>query len=293
MEVNSLNKLYKKLPILIKDYSTIILGTACYALGIHMFTSPNNIAPGGVTGISTLIHYLFNFPIGLTVNLINIPLLILAYKFLGKNFVIKTLVSTVLFSIFVDFLYARIPVYSGDVLLAAIFGGLLLGTGLAIVFMRDGSTGGTDITNRILQKKKPHLKLARLVLISDAIVIILAGFVYKNIENVLYALILISVSTKVLDMVLYGLDSGKMVMIISDKTLDIAKKISETLNRGGTIIHGRGVYTNENKDILMCAVRKNQFYKMKKTVYTIDPSAFVIVTDAGEVLGQGFKAIDK
>lgn len=275
------------------DYMFIIIGTAFYSLGIHIFTSPNNIAPGGVTGISTLVNYLTGFPIGLAVNIINIPLFILAVKFLGKGFTIKTLISTLLFSFFVDFVYKFIPVYKGDLILAAIFGGLLLGTGLALVFMRDGSTGGTDITNRILQKKKPHIKLGHLVLTTDIIIISIAGFVYNNIENSLYSIIVIFVATKVLDVVLYGLDSGKMVMIVSGETEKVGRHVTSKLNRGGTILSGRGVYTDQKRDILLCAIRKNEFYKLKKMVHEVDPNAFLIVTDAGEVIGQGFKPISE
>ncbi len=282
-----------KLFTIILDYLFIILGTISYSLGIYLFTAPNNIAPGGVTGISTIINYITGIPIGIVSISINIPLIILAWKFLGKSFTLRTMVSTILFSVFIDVIYKNIPVYKGDLILAAIFGGLLLGLGLAMVFMRDGSTGGTDITNRILQKKKPHMKISNLIFITDSIIISVSGLVYKNIESVLYALIVIFVISRVLDTLLYGLHSGKMVMIVSSDTENVAKYVIKKLNRGGTIISAKGVYTNEKKDILLCAIRKNEFYKLKRMVNEVDPNAFLIVTDAGEVIGQGFKRISE
>lgn len=282
-----------KLCTIILDYLFIILGTISYSLGIYLFTAPNNIAPGGVTGISTIINYITGLPIGIVSISINIPLIVLAWKFLGKSFTLRTMTSTILFSIFIDVIYKNIPVYKGDLILAAIFGGLLLGLGLAMVLMRDGSTGGTDITNRILQKKKPHMKISNLIFITDSIIISVSGLVYKNIESVLYALIVIFVISRVLDTLLYGLHSGKMVMIVSSDTENVAKYVIKKLNRGGTIISAKGVYTNEKKDILLCAIRKNEFYKLKRMVNEVDPNAFLIVTDAGEVIGQGFKRISE
>ncbi len=272
------------------DYLATILGTAILCMGIHLFAAPNNIAPGGASGIGTIINFLFDIPIGIVVNLINIPLLLLSIKFLGKKFFIRTIVSTLSFSFFIDVLFKNFPVYTGDPILASVFGGLLMGLATSIIFMREGSTGGTDITNRILQQKFPRFKIGFFVLVTDGIIITIAGFVYKNIENALYSIILIFVATRVIDFILYGSDKGKMALIVCKNPEGLGDKIIAILNRGCTIIDAKGLYSKEKRDIVMCVVRKNQFYKLKRIVHDFDETAFMISSDADEILGQGFKS---
>ncbi len=283
------SKIWKKFV----DYLFVLAGTAIYALGVHVFTVPNQIAPGGVTGLATAVNALTSLPIGIFVSVINIPLILVGLKSLGRDFILKTLASTVFFTFLTDFAYQWIPVYQGNTLLAALFGGALIGLGIAAAFIRNGSTGGTDIINRMIQKKFPHLAIGKVVLVSDIVVIAFATFVFRELETALYAIISMFVCSKVIDSIIYGVDVGKMVMIVSNHCEEISKAVTEELGRGGTIIPARGAYSGQEREILLCALRNNEFYKIKRLVNQIDPSAFLIVTNAGEVLGEGFQSISE
>lgn len=274
------------------DYFFVLLGTAVYALGVHLFTAPNQIAPGGVTGLATALNALTHIPIGVFTLLINIPLILFGAKFLGKDFILKTLVSTIAFSFFLEFAFLRIPVYEGDRLLAALFGGAMIGAGIALTFLRNGSTGGTDITNRLLQRRFPYIPIGKIVLLSDMVIIAFATFVFREIESALYAIIAMFICSKVLDSIIYGLDLGKMVLIVSDHCDAISGEIMQEIRRGVTLLPAKGAYSGKDRKIVLCALRNHEFYKIKRLVNQIDPKAFIIVTNAGEVLGEGFKKLD-
>ena len=268
-----------------------IAGSTLYAVGVHMFTAPNHIAPGGVTGIATMINYLFGAPIGTVSLLINIPLLFLSFKLLGKAMTVKTLKSVFIMSIILNVMNFILPAYTKNPLLAALFGGVGIGAGLAIIFMRGGTTGGTDIAARLLQLKFPYIPMGRAMLLVDCVVLITSSFVYRQLESALYGLIAIFTCTRVLDSLLYGVDVGKMVLVISEKSQEISKAIINDLDRGATLLAGKGAYSGNDKYVVLSAVRKNQFHKLKNLVYDIDPRAFIIVAEAGEIMGEGFKPI--
>ena len=183
--------------------------------------------------------------------------------------------------------------YTKDPLLAALFGGLLLGAALGIVFMRGSTTGGTDVLGRLLQIKLPNAPMGKLIMCTDGAILLFSAFVYRNIETVLYGVITIFIEMKMIDMILYGFDTGKQVMVISNKNREIAEKVMGELARGATFLKAYGAYSNEEKDVLMSIVKRNQFGKFKKIVKETDKDAFIVVSDAGEVIGSGFKDIDK
>ncbi|MDR1564575.1 MAG: YitT family protein [Oscillospiraceae bacterium] len=272
------------------DILFFVLGAAVYGLAVNCFTASNNIAMGGLTGVSTVLNYLFHFPIGLTIAILNIPLFIWGAKALGIKFLGRTLVGTVLASAAIDiFAFVKIPVYEGDRLLAAIFGGVLAGAGLALIFMRGGTTGGSDLLARLIYRKFRHVPIGRLILILDLVVIIFALTVYRNIESALYSIITIYTSSAVVDSMLYGLDSGKVLFIVTKKPKETAESILHKLGRGVTKIKGEGAFTGSASDVLMCAVRKNEVFKVRDIVTADDPSAFIIIGTASEILGEGFK----
>jgi uncharacterized membrane-anchored protein YitT (DUF2179 family) len=273
------------------DILFIFIGTGIYAFGIYTFTAPNQIAPGGVTGIAIVINAFTGFKIGTLVALFNIPLLLLGFKKLGKRFIFNTLLSTVFFDILVDYLYPFLPVYKGNLILASIFGGLFIGLGLAIVFMRGGSTGGMDIICKSVQVQYPHISLGKIVFVTDLIVITIAAISFRSIEAALYAVIAIFVSSKAIDALLYGTKIGKMIVIVSERSDDIAKLIVSDLARGCTILNAHGAYTGEHKKVLICACKDAEFYELKHIVKRLDSKAFMIVTEAGEVFGEGFSQI--
>ena len=279
-------------PQLVKEIAGLFIGVFLYALGVHMFTSPNNIAPGGVTGIAIILNYLFNWHIGTITLFINIPLLIMSIFFLGKEFTVRTLSAVALFTVMMDYVVVYFPIYVGDSsakILAAIFGGVLMGAGLGIVFMSDFTTGGTDIIIRIIQLKFPYFSTGKLLMALDFIIVAFSIFVYDDVEVALYALISIFVCSKVVDSLIYGTDIGRLLFIVSDKSQEITSLLLEKIDRGVTLLDAKGAYTGVEKEVILIAVKRNQFYKVKKLVYGIDPTAFMIVTDAGEIVGEGFK----
>lgn len=284
-------KIISWVPHVVRNIFLIFLGTGIYAFGVYAFTAPNNIAPGGVTGLVTVFNSFTGLPIGATVTVINIPLLLLGFKVLGKEFFWYTLLSTIFFQVQYDYLFPFFPVYEGNMLLAGIFGGAFIGIGLAIVFMSGGSTGGTDIINRIVQYKKPHIKIGTLTFLSDFIVIAIAAFAFQSIEAALYAIVAMFVSSKAIDWLMYGLNIQKLVFIISKRSDEIARVIAHDLDRSCTIMNAKGAYTGNRKDVILCACKNNEFYRLKHMVKRIDSESFMIVTDSGEVLGEGFQPL--
>lgn len=274
------------------DMVFTIAGCFIFAIGIYGFIQPNQIAPGGVSGVSIMLHFLTGLPVGALSLLINIPLLLLAWKFLGWKFTGQTLMSVATLSFMLDYIAVLFPQYEGDPLLAALFGGALIGTGLAIVFMRGFTTGGTDIISRLLQLKYPYLQLGKILMVIDLIVILTSAYVFGRIETALYGMVAVFTSSRMVDGLLYGMDTGKLVYIMSCRAAELSERIIGGLGRGCTILKSTGAYTKQDSNVLMVAVRRPQYYVLKKMVRETDPRAFIIVTDATEVLGEGFKRIE-
>lgn len=282
---------HKKFPLkmIFIDLLFMTAGAVLYAVSVNMFTSPNQFAPGGVTGLAIIIEHLTAAPVGIMMFMLNVPLLIIGFIKLGRYMVLRTLAATVLVSVFVDGLKPFLPVYTEDKLLSAIFGGLLAGGGLVLVFLRGATTGGTDILARLLQLKWPYLSFGRLILGVDMLVVIFGGLIFHSLDSVLYASILIFVSSKVIDTVLYGTGNGKLMMVITDEGDEIAEAVTKSMKRGITVLPGKGGYTGGDKDVLMCAVRRNELYRLRALVRRYDPNAFMMITEVGEILGEGFQ----
>lgn len=274
----------------IGDYVIIFVGAVLYATSVNTFTAPNDIAPGGLTGVSTMLHYLFSLPIGVMILVLNIPLFIWGAIENGKKFLTKTIVATVFVSVLIDVMEPFSFKYEGDTLLASVFGGLLSGLGLAFIFFRGGTTGGTDIVARNIHKRVPHISMGTVILSCDALIIASAAFVYHSIESALYAVITVFVSTKVIDTVVYGIahDNGKLMFIVTDKFEELSKTIMEQVGRGVTLLDAQGAYSNDTKKVLLCALRPSQVHKTKVIVNSVDENAFIIVTTANAISGKGF-----
>lgn len=275
----------------IVDIILIIFGSTVYSMGLHCFSAPNDIAAGGVAGISTLINAVADINIGILYGIINIPLIIVGFIFLGKKMMIKTFLSVIVTTLMTDYGLAAIPAYeNGDRLLASVFAGILFGIGLGVVYLREGTSGGTDIINKLINKKYPHFSLGAIMLGTDAVIICASMLVYGTIEAGLYAIIAIFICSKVMDMILYGSFEGKMLLIFSDRYHEISEYVMKTLDRGVTWLNATGAYSEKSKQVICCAVHKNEYSKIKRKVKEIDPHAFIIITNAGEVLGEGFQA---
>ncbi len=286
----SKNNKLKKISTAAANYFVIGCGAVVYACSVVIFTSPNNIAPGGLTGVATMLNYMFGLPIGTMIFVINIPLFVWSAIENGISFLTKTILGTAFVSIAIDVLTAFLPKYSGDTLLAAIFGGILNGIGLGLIFSRGGSTGGTDIVALILHKRYPHISTGNIIFIADIAILIMVLFVYKSFESVMYALVAIFISIRVIDTISYGTarDNGKLIFIITKNYEAVSEEILNRIERGVTLLDGEGAYSKEKKRIVMCAVRPQQVFAITKGVRKIDPDSFIIVTTAGTIRGRGF-----
>ena len=271
------------------SYIILAIGVLIMAMSLEYFLGPNTIAPGGVTGLSVVINKLSGIPIYITNLAINVPLFILGVKTLGKSTAIKTIYSTILLSLFLRFLPSSVLTH--DILLSAIFGGVLMGLGLGIVFKIGGTTGGTDLAGSILNSKFPSLSTVTFMTIIDLLVVVFTGLVDKKIETSLYSMIAMFVVMKVVDTILEGMAYLKGFIIITNKPDEVSERLMEELERGVTSLKGKGMYTKEDKEILLCVVNRVQFSRVKKIVKEVDPNAFIMVSEMYEVLGEGFEEI--
>lgn len=274
--------------LLLKNNLIWLLGCSLYSIGVNCFAVPNEIAQSGMTGAAVIINYLFHTPVGITNFVINIPLLVLMFLFLGKKMLARTLWVTVILSAALDIFGAFMPVYQGDMILASLFCGLLEGAGLGLIMITGATSGGTDIVAKLINKRWPHLSVGSMVMVADAIIVITGMVVFRSIESGLYAIIVIFVSSRVIDSMIYGTGNGKMLMIVTEKADEISKAIISTTKRGVSILPAKGAYTGKDKSILLCVARKNEIANIIKTVKATDEKTFIIVSEANEILGQGF-----
>ena len=292
MEGNRQKKLPKKkisMKKMIKDYVLITIACAVYSVAISMFLDPNSLAPGGVTGIAIILNRLIPVETGTLILLINIPILLLgAWKF-GLRFSLSTIYSTVLISLFTNLL-TNVKVVTSDPLLAALVGGSLSAIGIGWVFKAGATTGGTDIIIKLLRIKMPHLRTGGLFLAMDAVIVALSAFVFKDIDVALYAGLTVFVISLVLDLVLYGRDEAKLMFIISDKSEEITRRLLEELDIGVTHMRGSGAFSGKDKQVTLCAAKKSIAPKTEVIVKEEDPQAFMIITSATEIYGEGYKS---
>ncbi len=291
-EFASLSKKEKKKRILDLAIDNIvwIIGCCLYALALNIFNVPNNIAQGGFSGLAIVINYLSDLPVGAINFALNIPFLVLAWIFIGKKFVAKTLWVTAILSAAIDIIAKYLPYeYTGDKLLASIFSGALLGAGVAVVASRGATTGGTDVMSKLLRLVFPHMSYGKLVMFSDMVVIAISAIVFRSIESALYAAIVIFVSSKVIDYILYGMGKSKMLMVITEKADEVSQAIITQSPRGVSIVPAKGAYTGEDKNMLICVLRSSEVSGVIKLIKSIDPNTFTIITEANEIIGKGFK----
>lgn len=265
-----------------------ILGSFVISIGISLFLLPNQLSSGGIAGIGTIIYYLLKIPMGTTIILLNIPLFLISILKIGKSFFVKSLIGTISLSIFIDWLDKFKPL-TQDRFLACIYGGIIIGVGTAIILKVNSSTGGTDMVTYIAKKYKPSIRTGNIIVIIDIIIVTLNMFFFREIEIGLYSGIAIYLMGKIIDILFEGIDFTKLIFIVSKKSEEIAEKIGKSIERGTTGIYGKGMYTNEERLILMCAVTRRDVSKVTEIAKKIDKNSFIIITNSREVLGQGFK----
>lgn len=265
-----------------------IIGGIFYATGIYTFAKMADFSPGGISGLALIINYLWKSPIGITTLLLNIPLVLIGYRFVGKQFLIKTSCTIVITNFMVDVIFPFTQAYTGSSFMAALYSGICLGTGMAFFYMRGSSSGGMDFLTMTIKVTHPHFSLGMVTMITDFLVILLGWPVWGNVDAVLYGLLSSFSASIVLDKILYGIGAGRLLIIITEKGQYLANHISQITGRGSTIAKAIGSYTKTEKDVLLCACSKSQFHLISTETRKVDPEAFIMVTETNEVLGEGF-----
>lgn len=272
----------------LKNTFSIIFGCILMAGGTSFFLLPNKLSAGGFAGISTIVYYLFKIPLGTFMLAINVPVFILTYYKLGKRFAINSIIGATLYSVFVD-VFDKLPAVTDDRLLACIYGGILTGVGTGILLNVKASTGGTELVTNIIRSYNAKYTTSKLIIIIDTVIVILNVIFFGEIEIGLYSAIAIIIMGKVIDILVEGTNFSKLLFIISEKNDKIAKEIGTNVKRGSTGIYGKGMFKDNSKIVLMCAIGRGDLPKVKQIVKEIDKDAFIIISNAREVLGMGFR----
>lgn len=272
------------------DLAVDVVAGMLIAIGVYNFALHANFPVAGFSGIAIILYHLLHLPVGIGTIILNIPVAIFCYKFLGRTFFLKSLKSMIISSLLTDYLAPLLPVYNGSRLLAGLCMGVLCGIGYAMIFMRGSSTGGQDFITMSIKKIKPHFTLGIITFVLDTCTIIIGAVtVFKDVDGLIYGVLVTYLTSYVMDRIMYGINEGKMTMIITKKGKQVAEQIDEYSGRGSTILQGVGSYTGEKKDIVMCACNNKQMYIIKRMVRETDPDAFSIIVESNEVVGEGFR----
>lgn len=272
---------------LLKDYALITIGAVIYVCAIKIFITPMQIPSGGIAGISLLGNYMLGLPIGMTNMVLNVPLLLFGYKMLGKDFFFKTLYMTVLSSVLTD-AAVFLPAYEGDILLACLFGGIIKGVGMGLVLKTGGTSGGSDVISKYLYRKRA-VPIGTTNMTVNVCVLLISAFFLRSLESLLYGIIMQFVVSEIMDKIIYGGDVQKKAMIITSKPDEVAQAIFKNVGHGVTAVPGKGMYTGEERMVLICVIRRQETNIVKNIVLDIDDKAFMMLSDVNEVLGRGFK----
>ena len=279
---------------LVRDYTWITLGAVIYSLSFDWFYVPNEIGFGGITALGMILNRLIpGLPIGTVVLVLNIPIFLLGWKLLGGHTLVSSLFAMAATSILVDLIAAAYTFPPMDPMLASVFGGLTLGVALGMIFSRGATTGGTDLVARLLKIPFAWLPVGKLLLLVDLSMLLAVAAAFRSLESGMYGGIALYISTVIMDNVLYGLDRSKVAYIVTSNPRPMAAEIDKQLDRGTTFLHGEGSFSGRDKLVLMCAFKQRQIVPLKAIVHEMDPDAFIIVCDAHDVLGQGFRRYQK
>lgn len=267
-----------------------ILGGIFIALGTYNFAAAAEFPMVGVNGIALIFYQLWGLPIGRTAMLLNIPIAVFCFKVLGRRFFLRSVRTILITSFLMDYAAPLFPVYEGDRMLAAICTGILSGLGFALIYMRDSSTGGADFIILSLKSLHPHLTIGKISFAMDAVIVLLGVMIVsKDVDSLIYGIIISFLLSTMVDKVMYGISAGKLTLIVTEHSWEVAEKIDQVTGRGSTFLKAQGSYSGEDKDVVMCACNNKQMYGIRSVVKEIDPNAFIIIMESNEVLGEGFK----
>lgn len=270
-----------------------IIGGILYAAGIYSFASQAEFAPGGISGLAIIINHFTNLPIGTCTLILNIPIIIICLKTLGKTFFLKSIKTMIISTVIIDFVFPLLPVYTGDALMAALFAGALSGAGLALVYWRGSSTGGTDFLIMSLRKKFPHLSIGTISIFIDGTVIMLGGIVFGRIDAVLQGIVMTAVSTTVIDKITAGFMTGQVTFIVTNKAQEISDEIMHSIGRGVTNIKATGMFSGSDRNILMCACSRAEACHIRAIANSVDKTALVLLCPYDTAYGLGFQALSE
>ena len=272
------------------DIMADIAGGLLIGFGTYNFTVALEFPMVGISGIALIFYHLFNIPIGISSMVLNVPIALICYKFLGRHFFFNSIRTIIITSVIIDTVSPMFPLFTGDRMLAAICAGVLSGFGYGLIYMRNSSTGGTDFVIMSIKKVKPHLTIGKISFALEALIIIAGTLaVSRQIENLIYGMIISFIMSTVMDKVMYGLSAGKMTLVVTRKSEEVARRINEETDRGCTFIKAQGSYSEEEMDVVMCACSNKQMFAIRAAVKEVDPDAFIIIMESNEVVGEGFK----
>ena len=266
-----------------------IAGSILYAAGIYTFAGNAEFAPGGVSGLALILNHVWGLPVGTVTLLFNIPLVIISYRSVGRNLLLKSARTMLISSLFLDVVFPSVPMYTGNRLMASVYSGIFMGAGMALFYMRGSSSGGIDFLALAIKKKKPYMSIGVITMLIDLVVILLGWPVFGDVDSVLYGVASTGVSTIVIDRILYGIGAGTLAIIVTSRGKETAAEIRKRARRGVTSMKAVGEYTGTQRDVLLCACSKAESYLVKSAVQETDAEAFVMFTETSEVFGEGFK----
>ena len=274
----------------LRDTAVELVGSALTGIAIYNFAVPALFPMTGFSGLALILYRLFSLPIGVMTIVLNIPVAILCYRLLGRQFFFKSLRCMVFSSLFIDYAAPLLPLYTGGRLLAAICTGVIGGIGYAMIYISNSSTGGSDFIVMAVKAVRPHVQLGKIIFLTDAVIIGLGGLIFRDFDGVIYGLIIDYIYAIVTDKIMYGMNAGKLALVVTDYGKDAADKIDELCGRGTTIIEAKGGYRGDHRDVVMCACSTKEMLTVERAVRLIDPNAFTVILESNEVLGEGFKS---
>ena len=271
------------------DTAVELLGSAFTGIAIYNFAAPAGFPMTGFSGLSLIAFRLWGIPIGWLTIALNIPVAILCYRLLGRGFFLRSLRCMILSSLFIDYVAPLLPLYQGGRMLAAICTGVLGGLGYAMIYLRNSSTGGSDFIVMAVKSQRPHVPLGKIIFATDALIILLGGIIFRDFDGVIYGLMIDYLYAIVTDRIMYGMNAGKLALVVTDRGKETADRIDELVGRGTTIIEAKGGFREDHRDVVMCACSTKEMITVERAVKAVDPGAFTVILESNEVLGEGFK----
>ena len=275
----------------LKRYLLLTIGSLLSAYGVYAFAVKAGVPVTGIVGIATILYRLFKLPIGITNIILNIPVILICYKLLGKKYLFRSIYCMVMYSVFTDYILCYVPTYSGDRFLAAICCGVIMSIGDSIIYMSNASTGGFDFISIALKVKRPHLKLGNITFVQSLIIILLNGIIFKDIDSIIYGAMMSYLSAKVINYMITGFNKSTLMLIVTDRSDEVNKAIDKLIERGTTILYGKGGYQGDKKDVVMCACGPKEVFVVQKETKQIDANSFMILLESSEIHGEGFKLV--